>query len=406
MTQKIWASESVTEGHPDKLADLISDTVLDYVLEQDPNGRVACETFLPGKEVIIGGEITTEANLDNGVIDKVRENIKKVGYTPDISPDFNNFSRIRWLVKKQSKDISQGVDIGGAGDQGFMIGYATNETHELMPFPILLAHKLTRRLSEARKKRILPFLRPDGKSQVSVVYENGKPYCVSHITIAAQHSEEVSDNDLNEGIIEEVINKIINQNGLWLFSQKKFPSITINGTGRFVKGGPEGDTGLTGRKIVVDSYGGMAPNGGGAFSGKDPTKVDRSAAYMARHIAKNIVAAGLADRFQVHLAYEIGKIDPTAINIETFGTSKLSDEDLERIVRTEFPLHPMHCGQKDIEGIIEYLDLRKPIFSRTTNYGHFGREDEGFKWENTDKAEKLKGYLPEKPKFFPYEFED
>src|SRR3989344_1324019 len=377
MARKPWASESVTEGHSDKLADLISDTVLDFCLKQDQMSRVACETFLPGdrkQQVIIGGEITTKADYEE-LFMEVRKTIESIGYTMDVSPEFNNKTcRINWLVKTQSPDISQGVDTGGSGDQGFMIGYASNETQELMPIPIYLAHKLTKRLTEARKEGTLKFLRPDGKSQVSVVYENGKPVEVSHITIAAQHSEDVSDKDLQEGILDQVVKLSIPE---YLIKGNLFDITTINGTGRFVVGGPVGDSGLTGRKIVVDSYGGTAPNGGGCYSGKDATKVDRSAAYMARYIAKNIVAAGLADKCQIHLAYEIGKAEPTAINVETFGTSNISDESLEQMVRKEFPLTPKE--------IIGHLDLRKPIFAKTTNYGHFGRE--GFTWEKTDKAE-------------------
>ena len=383
MARKPWASESVTEGHSDKLADLISDTVLDFCLKQDQMSRVACETFLPGdrkQQVIIGGEITTKADYEE-LFMEVRKTIESIGYIKEVSPGFNNQNcRIKWYIKPQSRDISQGVDIGGSGDQGFMIGYASNETQELMPIPIYLAHKLTKRLTEARKEGTLKFLRPDGKSQVSVVYENGKPVEVSHITIAAQHSEDVSDKDLQEGILDQVVKLSIPE---YLIKGNLFDITTINGTGRFVVGGPVGDSGLTGRKIVVDSYGGTAPNGGGCYSGKDATKVDRSAAYMARYIAKNIVAAGLAERCQIHLAYEIGKAEPTAINVETFGTSNISDESLEQMVRKEFPLTPKE--------IIGHLDLRKPIFAKTTNYGHFGRE--GFTWEKTDKAEELKKYL-------------
>ncbi|MBI2671896.1 methionine adenosyltransferase [Candidatus Woesearchaeota archaeon] len=401
MVRKTWASESVTGAHPDKLADLISDTVLDYVLEQDPNGRVACETFIPGdlaQHIFVGGEVTGNINYKDysDILNRIKNVIKEIGYTKEVSPGFNNQNcRIKWLVKQQSPDISQGVDIGGSGDQGLMIGYASNETPELMPMPIYLAHKLTKRLAGARKSGELPFLRPDGKSQVSVIYENGKPVEVSHITIAAQHSEDVSDKDLHEGILDEVVKLSIPQ---YLIKRNLFDITTINGTGRFVVGGPVGDSGLTGRKIVVDTYGGIAPNGGGALSGKDATKVDRSATYMARYIAKNIVAAELADKCQVHLAYEIGKAEPVAVDVETFGTSEINDENLVEIIRKEFTLTP--------KGIIDYLNLRRPIYTKTTNYGHFGRNDPDFTWEKTDKADKLKEYLPKERKFFPHEFSD
>ena len=387
MVKKIWTSESVTEGHPDKVADLISDTVLDYVLERDPLARVACETFLPGKEIIVGGEITDAegiiANL-NDIDEKVRGAIRGIGYTADVSPGFNDESSILWMIKGQSKNISRGVDTGGAGDQGFMIGYAVQESPSLMPWPITLAHDLTKRLAEARKKGILPFLRPDGKSQVSFEYENNKPVAITHITIAAQHAPGISYSKIREGIIEEVIKKSVSEE---LLEGKNLESLlTINGTGIFEIGGPEGDTGLTGRKIIVDTYGGRARHGGGAFSGKDATKVDRSAAYMARYIAKNIVAAGLARECEVHLGYAIGKSEPTSIGVELFDPN-LDSVEYIKLIKNEFKLTPKE--------IIEALNLRKPIFSKTTNYGHFGKED--LSWENTDKAETLrKGYLNSK----------
>ena len=387
MVKKIWTSESVTEGHPDKVADLISDTVLDYMLEQDPLARVACETFLPGREIIIGGEITATKGLTTDlrpVEERVRAAIRGIGYTKDISPGFNDESTILWMIKGQSRNISDGVDTGGAGDQGFMIGYAVQESPNLMPWPITLAHDLTKRLAEARKKNTLPFLRPDGKSQVSFEYEDNKPVAITHITIAAQHAPGTPYNKIVEGIIEEVIKKSVPEE---LLEGKNLESlITINGTGTFEIGGPEGDTGLTGRKIIVDTYGGRARHGGGAFSGKDATKVDRSAAYMARYVAKNIVASGLARECEVHLGYAIGKSEPTSIGVELFDPN-LDVSEYIKLIKKEFKLTPKE--------IIETLELRKPIFSGTTNYGHFGKE--GFSWERIDKAELLrKGYLNSK----------
>ena len=370
----LFTSESVTEGHPDKLSDHISDAVLDAVMASDPTGRVACETLVTTGLCMVAGEITTSAKLDFTNI--ARETIREVGYTrPEFGFDYQNCAVVN-CIDEQSADIAMGVDPGGAGDQGLMFGFACDETPELMPMPIHLAHQLVRKLSEVRRSDELDYLRPDGKSQVTIEYIDGKPARVDAVVISSQHSDSVETEKLRHEIAEHVIRPIIPGN--MVDSETKFH---INPTGRFVVGGPHGDTGLTGRKIIVDTYGGMGRHGGGAFSGKDPTKVDRSACYMARHIAKNIVAAGLASRCEVQLAYAIGVADPVSVMVDTFGTGS-DDAKLGEIVRKVFPLTP--------KGLIEYLDLRRPIYQATAAYGHFGREEEGFTWEKTDKAEVLK----------------
>src|SRR6195952_4997160 len=372
----LFTSESVTEGHPDKIADQISDAILDACLEQDPMSRVACETLTCTGLVVIAGEITTKAYVDFQGL--VRSTVAQIGYThSDYGFDSNTCAVIS-TINKQSPDIAQGVDTGGAGDQGMMFGYATNETPELMPLPISLAHRLSERLSAVRKSGLMAYLRPDGKSQVTVEYDsNNKPVRVDAVVISTQHAENVGNEELRGDILKNVIQAVIPAN--LLDADTKYH---INPTGRFVVGGPMGDTGLTGRKIIVDTYGGMGRHGGGAFSGKDATKVDRSAAYMARYIAKNIVAAGLADRCEVQLAYAIGVAEPVSVLVETFGTGKVDQWELTDLVRKNFSLTP--------KGIIETLDLRKPIFKATAAYGHFGRKGEGFTWENTDKADALK----------------
>ena len=371
----LFTSESVTEGHPDKLADRISDAVLDAVLEQDSTGRVACETLVTTGLCMIAGEITTKGWIDYPKV--ARETIRDVGYTQaDFGFDCHTCAVLS-TVDEQSPDIAMGVDPGGAGDQGLMFGYASNETDELMPLPISLAHKLVAKLTAVRKTDELDYLRPDGKSQVTVEYEGGKPTRIDAVVISTQHGERVEQAQIQREILDHVIRPVIP--GWMVDSDTKYH---INPTGRFVVGGPHGDTGLTGRKIIVDTYGGMGRHGGGAFSGKDPTKVDRSACYMARHIAKNIVAAELADQCEVQLAYAIGVADPVSVMVDTFGTGKVEEEKLADIVRETFPLTP--------KGIIDYLDLRRPIFKATSAYGHFGREEEGFTWEKTDKAEVLK----------------
>jgi len=370
----LFTSESVTEGHPDKLSDHISDAVLDAVMANDPMGRVACETLVTTGLCMVAGEITTSAKLDFTKI--ARETIREVGYTrPEFGFDYQNCAVVN-CIDEQSADIAMGVDPGGAGDQGLMFGFACDETPELMPMPIHLAHQLVRKLSEVRRSDELDYLRPDGKSQVTVEYVDGKPARVDAVVISTQHSDRVETEKLRHEITEHVIRPIIPGN--MVDSETKYH---INPTGRFVVGGPHGDTGLTGRKIIVDTYGGMGRHGGGAFSGKDPTKVDRSACYMARHIAKNIVAAGLATRCEVQLAYAIGVADPVSVMVDTFGTGS-DDAKLGEIVRKVFPLTP--------KGLIEYLDLRRPIYQATAAYGHFGRDEEGFTWEKTDKAEVLK----------------
>lgn len=370
----LFTSESVTEGHPDKIADQISDAVLDAILEQDPTGRVACETLVTTGLAVIAGEITTNAKVNYKQI--VRETINDIGYNnASFGYDCNTLSVID-AVGTQSPDIAQGVDTGGAGDQGLMFGFACNETPELMPLPIQLAHNLTRALSEARRSGKLPYLRPDGKSQVSVEYRDGKPFRVEAVVVSTQHSDDVSTEQLRSDILEEIIKTTVP--GDLLDENTKFH---INPTGRFVIGGPMGDAGLTGRKIIVDTYGGYAPHGGGAFSGKDPTKVDRSAAYMARYIAKNIVAAGLADKCTVQLAYAIGVAEPVSVLVDTHGTSNVDEMKLAEAVRKNFQLTP--------KGIIETLDLRRPIFKATAKFGHFGRTNDEFTWEKTDKADAL-----------------
>ncbi len=372
----LFTSESVTEGHPDKIADQISDAILDACLEKDAYSRVACETLLTTGLAFIAGEITTKAYVDFPSI--VRGTVTAVGYT-DASFGFDSQTcAVISSIHEQSPDIAMGVDPGGAGDQGMMFGYATNENDDYMPTPISLAHKLTRRLSEVRKNGTLDFLRPDGKSQVTVEYDqNHKPIRVDSVVLSTQHSEVVDNRRLRAEVLEQVIQAAIPEH--LLDADTKYH---INPTGRFVVGGPMGDTGLTGRKIIVDSYGGMGRHGGGAFSGKDPTKVDRSACYMARYIAKNIVAAGLADRCEVQLAYAIGVAEPVSVLVETFGTGKISERQIEKLVREHFQLTP--------KGIIESLNLRRPIYKKTAAYGHFGRKESEFTWEATDKATSLK----------------
>jgi S-adenosylmethionine synthetase len=371
----LFTSESVTEGHPDKIADQVSDAILDACLDQDPYSRVAAETLTATGLVVIAGEITTKAYVDFQSL--VRGVVASIGYDNALYGFDSNTCAVISSINKQSGDIAQGVDTGGAGDQGMMFGYASNETPELMPAPISLAHKLCRQLSLVRKNGKLPYLRPDGKSQVTVEYdENGKPSRIDAVVISSQHSEAVSNEELHADILKHVIQAVLPPK--WLDEHTKYH---INPTGRFVIGGPMGDTGLTGRKIIVDTYGGMGRHGGGAFSGKDPTKVDRSAAYMARHIAKNIVAAGLASRAEVQLAYAIGVAEPVSVLVETFGTGKLSESKITALIRSNFSLTP--------KGIIEYLNLRRPIYQKTAAYGHFGRTEPEFTWESTEKAAKL-----------------
>ena len=371
----LFTSESVTEGHPDKLADRISDAVLDAVLEQDPMGRVACETLVTTGLCMVAGEITTKGSIDYSKI--ARKTIRDVGYTQaEFGFDCHTCAVVS-SVDEQSPDIAMGIDPGGAGDQGLMFGYASKETEELMPLPISLAHKLAGKLAEVRKTGELDYLRPDGKSQVTVEYDDGKPLRVDTVVISTQHSDRVEQEQIHRDVLERVIRPIVP--GWMVDSNTKHH---VNPTGRFVVGGPHGDTGLTGRKIIVDTYGGMGRHGGGAFSGKDPTKVDRSACYMARHIAKNIVAAELADQCEVQLAYAIGVADPVSVMVDTFGSGQVDEGRLADIVRGTFPLTP--------KGIMAYLNLRRPIFTATSAYGHFGRKEDSFTWEKTDKAEVLK----------------
>lgn len=377
-----FTSESVTEGHPDKVCDQISDAVLDNVIRQDPNGRVACETFISVGLVVVGGEITTKGWVDLQKL--VRNVLTNIGYTNARYGFDAKTCAILNAIGRQSEDIDQGVSAGGAGDQGLMIGYACSETPELMPLPIMLAHKLTRKLAEVRKKGIINYLGPDGKSQVTVEYQNGKPVAVDRAVIAAQHTEEVVDKTgkkMTEEARKEITEKVIIPT-LGEFYDPKKTKCFINETGKFVIGGPQSDTGMTGRKIIVDTYGGMAAHGGGAFSGKDPTKVDRSGSYMARYVAKNIVASELADKCTVQLAYVIGVAEPICININTFDTGKVPEERLEELVRKHFELTP--------QGMIKMLNLLRPIYQKTASYGHFGREEEEFTWERTDKAKDLK----------------
>ena len=371
----LFTSESVTEGHPDKISDQISDAILDAALTADPMARVACETLVTTGLVVVAGEITTEAVIDYSKV--AREAIREIGYTRAKYGFDCDTCAVLSALDRQSPDIAMGVDTGGAGDQGLMFGYACNETPELMPLPIQLAHQLARRLSAVRKSGELPYLRPDGKSQVTVEYRDGRPFRLEAVVISSQHDPEVTNEQLRGEILAKVIKDTVSPE--LLDENTKYH---INPTGRFVTGGPQGDAGVTGRKIIVDTYGGYAPHGGGAFSGKDPTKVDRSAAYMARYVAKNIVAAGLADKCQVQLAYAIGVADPVSVLVETQGTGRISDAAISKLVREHFELTP--------KGIIESLNLRRPIYKATAAYGHFGRSEDTFSWEKTDKAEALR----------------
>ncbi len=369
----LFTSESVTEGHPDKMADQVSDAVLDAVLREDPRGRVACETLLKTGYVMIAGEITTEARVDYPKL--AREVVQRIGYTSSEMGFDGHSCAVLVAVDEQSRDIGQGVDTGGAGDQGMMFGYACDETPELMPAPIQYAHAVTKALAKARRGG-LDFLRPDGKSQVTVEYRDGKPFRIDTVVVSTQHAEDVSNKKLHEAIRESVIAKALPKR---LVDRKT--RIFINPTGRFVIGGPMGDTGVTGRKIIVDTYGGMGRHGGGAFSGKDPSKVDRSAAYMGRHIAKTVVAAGLARRCEVQVAYAIGVAEPVSVMVDTFGTAKVPEAKIAKAVREVFDLTPRQ--------IIEGLDLLRPIYEKTAAYGHFGRTEKSFTWERTDKKEAL-----------------
>ena len=378
----LFSSESVTEGHPDKVCDQVSDTVLDEVLRQDPLGRVACETYVTMGLIVVGGEITTNAYVD---IHKVCRDllIKEIGYThPKYGFDGNTCAILN-AINKQSPDIAQGVDKGGAGDQGMMIGYACNETEELMPLPITLAHKLSQKLAEVRKKKILGYLGPDGKSQVTVEYHNGKPKRVTSVVLASQHTTEALDKS-GENMSDKARKELIDVVGKPVLKEylDKDTKFYVNATGKFLVGGPQSDTGMTGRKIIVDTYGGSVSHGGGAFSGKDPTKVDRSAAYMARYVAKNIVASGLADKCMIQLAYVIGVAEPVSIMVDTYCTGKISQDKFEKIIRKNFDLTPT--------GIIRELNLRRPVYRKTAAYGHFGRTGDGFTWERIDKAEALR----------------
>ena len=378
MTQHIFTSESVSEGHPDKIADQISDAVLDAILEQDPKARVACETFVKTGMVMVGGEVTTSAWVD--IEEITRRTVREIGYThSDMGFDADSCAILN-AIGKQSPDINQGVDRSrpeeqGAGDQGLMFGYASNETDVLMPAPVTYSHRLVKRQADVRKDGTLPWLRPDAKSQVTFVYDDGKPVGIDAVVLSTQHCDSISTADLREAVMEEIIKPVLPAQ--WLNDSTKF---FINPTGRFVIGGPMGDCGLTGRKIIVDTYGGMARHGGGAFSGKDPSKVDRSAAYAGRYVAKNIVAAGLAERCEIQISYAIGVADPTSISIDTFGTGKVDEATLIALVNKHFDLRPY--------GLIKMLDLERPIYQPTAAYGHFGRDE--FPWEATDKADALK----------------
>jgi S-adenosylmethionine synthetase len=375
-TNFLFTSESVTEGHPDKIADQISDGILDAIISKDKNCRVACETILTTGLAFVAGEISTKAYVE--IPEIIRDIIRQVGYT-DATWGFDyRTCSVLTAIHAQSGDIAMGVDTGGAGDQGLMFGYASNESDELMPMPIVLAHRLTRRLGEVRKKNILPWVRPDGKAQVTVEYKNGKPIRIDTIVVSTQHSDSVTSKKIETDILEKVIAPVMPKR---LFDAKKV-KFHINPTGRFVTGGPMGDTGLTGRKIIVDTYGGVGSHGGGAFSGKDPSKVDRSASYMARYIAKNLVAANLAEKCEVQLAYAIGIPEPVSVLIDPKGTEKTPIEKIEQLVRKHFPLTP--------RGIIDHLKLRRPIYQLTAAYGHFGRSEPSFTWEKTDKASLLK----------------
>ncbi|EWH08646.1 S-adenosylmethionine synthetase [Catenovulum agarivorans DS-2] len=377
MARHVFTSESVSEGHPDKIADQISDAVLDAILAQDPQARVACETYVKTGMVMVGGEVTTSAWVD--IEELTRKTVREIGYThSDMGFDADSCAILN-TIGKQSPDINQGVDRArpedqGAGDQGLMFGYASNETEVLMPAPITYSHRLVKRQAEVRKNGTLPWLRPDAKSQVTFAYENGKPVAIDAVVLSTQHCDSVSTEDLREAVMEEIIKPVLPAE--WLSTNTKF---FINPTGRFVIGGPMGDCGLTGRKIIVDTYGGMARHGGGAFSGKDPSKVDRSAAYAGRYVAKNIVAAGLAERCEIQVSYAIGVAEPTSISIDTFGTGKIAEDKLVALVRELFDLRPY--------GLIKMLDLERPIYQATAAYGHFGRDE--FPWEKTDKAEAL-----------------
>jgi S-adenosylmethionine synthetase len=371
----LFTSESVTEGHPDKIADQVSDAVLDAVLTEDPMGRVACETLVTTGLVMLAGEITTSAVLDYSEL--ARSVVRDVGYTRAKFGFDAETCAVVSSLKRQSPDIAMGVDTGGAGDQGLMFGFACDETEELMPMPITLAHKLVQRLSEVRRKGVVDFFRPDGKSQVTIEYQGGRPVRVDTVVISTQHSESVSNLDLQNAVRDEVIRKVVSP-----ALMDKNTKFHINPTGRFVVGGPMGDAGLTGRKIIVDTYGGYSRHGGGAFSGKDPSKVDRSACYMARHVAKNLVAAGVARKVEVQLAYAIGVAEPVSVMAETFGTGSIPDEKITELIRGTFKLTP--------RGIIESLNLRRPIYRPTASFGHFGRTGPGFTWELTDKAEAIR----------------